>query len=161
MAILTAQQLKDRETPEFPIPIGGGDEVWARMPDIQLLILQGILPSPLLNGVIKMIGAWAGTPVTELTEEIIKESPDLLRFVDIMANAALVKPRVVLRFEDQVAPDMLLASDLTVATKKAILVAVCSRMASPAVVAAATEFPRERPGEGVGPDVPEIPAAAV
>lgn len=161
MAILTAQQLKERDTPEFPIDIGGGDEVWARMPDLQLMVMQGILPTPLLSAVAKMIGTWAGANVADLTEDAIRSSDKLLAFVDLLACAALLRPRVVLTAAEATDTETLTVADLTVATKKAILLAITDRMAPPAVVAAVQDFPGGGPGEGAGPDVPEVPAAPV
>lgn len=161
MAILTAKQLKDRESPEFAIDIGKGDSVWARVPDIQLLVLQGIMPTPLLGAVVKMIGAWVGTPISELTEDIISSNAQVLAFTNIMVTASLLKPKVVMTDADKIDDDTLLVTDLTLATRKEILIAVTNRIAAPAVVAAATEFPGEPAREGVGQDVPAVPAAAV
>lgn len=161
MAILTAQQLKAREFPEFEVQIGNGDQVLARVPDIQLMVLQGIMPTPLLGEVVKMIGEWAGTPIADLTEDVISSSEKLLFFVNLMVTNALVRPRAVLTEAELDGDETVLVTDLTVATRKAILLAVTTRMASPEVVAAVEEFPGEPAGAGTRQDVPPVPAAAV
>lgn len=160
MAILTAQQLKARETPEFTIDLGGGQQVRAKRPDLQLLVLKGVLPTPLLDEVVGLIGNWVGADLTHMPDDVIEHSEKLLDFVDTLVCAALVEPRVV-RAENELAGDALLVSDLTVATKKRIVVEVTNALAAPEVVADAKTFPGGEPGAGTGPDVPALQPAAV
>ncbi len=161
MAVLTAKQLEARENlADFTIDLGNGDEVIARVPDLQLLILQGVLPMPLLGAVSKMIGAWAGAAAADLTEDMIAESSTLLDFVNIFTVASLVAPKVVMT-PAEMGLDTVLVSSLTLNTRKQILNAVMNRMASPEVVAKAEAFPGGGSSAGAGSDVPEIQAAAV
>ncbi len=164
MAVLTARQLKDRESPEFSIDLGGGQEVIARLPDVQLMVLKGLLPTPLLGEMVKLVGQWAGTELLkDLTEDVIKESTKILAFVDAYVCAALVKPRVVATAADMDGKDdALLIDDLTIATRRLIVVkcaerASAERPAAPEVVAAAKEFPENGSGAGSGPDVSPVP----
>ena len=161
MAILTAKQLKEREAPEFPIDIGNGDQVWAQIPDFQLMVLTGIMPTPLLGEVVKLIGAWAGKPLDELTEEVIGSNDKLLHFVNLTTCHALLRPRVVMTAAEVTDDETVLVTDLKLATRKAILLAVTNRMANPEVVAVAQEFPGGQPRQGAGPDVPAVPAETV
>lgn len=162
MALITAKALKAREQPEFTIDLGDGIEVRARRPDMQLMLLRGLIPTPLFNGVMKMVGQWAGKGTEALTEEVLQSSLELLSFVNIFVCEAMVEPRVV---PDDVPIDAnencLHVSDLTLATRKNILVTVTMRSAAPEVAAAAETFPEERPGEGSRSDVPEVSPAAV
>lgn len=160
MALLTARQLKARETPEFLVDLGDGGEVLVRVPDVQLLILKNLIPLPLLGEVIKLVGAWTGK-VEELTEDLKDKSDDLLLFVDTYICAAVIAPRVVMqRHADD---DAMLASDLTLETKKKIMRAIDQHIAAATqeVVADATAFHQDRSSEGTGSDVQEVQPAAI
>src|SRR5258707_1097589 len=82
MGVLTAAALKAREFPQKTLDLGDGQEVIVRRPDLQLLVLQGRLHTPLLASVVKLIGEWAGSSVLDLTSDVIERSPDMLAFVD-------------------------------------------------------------------------------
>lgn len=164
MAILTAKELKDREVGEFPISIGNGQEVIVRRPDLQLLVLRGLLPVPMFSHVVRLVNDWAGsTAVSSIPDSVVQGSDELLTFVDTFVAAACVSPRVVLRPEDVQDDNTLLASDLLVETKKLIIFGVTKRVqaATREVTAIATEFPDGEPRAGSGPDVPEVLPAAV
>lgn len=159
MALLTAAELKDQEVAEFTFDLGGGKEVLLRKPDFQLLVLQGIIPMKLFTDVVKLVGDWVGA--SEVTEAISDSSDKLLSFVNPFVCACMVMPRVVMT-EAERTVDALVVSDLTLATKKAIVVAVTSRVAAePEVAAAAATFPAGGHGEGSGQDVQEVLPASV
>jgi hypothetical protein len=162
MALLTATQLREVERPEFTVDLGGGREVLVRAPDLQLLVLKNIISTPLLAEVVKLVGAWAGAGISDLTEDIIKSSDKLLHFVNVYVCAALVQPKAVMTVEER-SDEAVWVDDLTVDTKKTIVTAVARRVsaAHQEVVAAASSFPEGGPGEGAGPDVPALQAAAV
>lgn len=162
MAILTAGQLKDRERPEFLIDLGNGQEVLVRAPDLQLLVLKNLLPTPLLAEVVKMVGQWAGAGITDLTEEVIAKSDKLVAFVDTYVCACMLDPKVVLTAEELV-DGALTVADLTLNTKKRIVMEVTAKVAAAQreVAAAATEFPEGGPGAGSGPDVQALQPEAV
>lgn len=148
MAILTAAQLKALETPEFTIDIGGGHEVVVRRPDLQLLVLKGLLPTPLLGETARLVGAWAGADTAALTEDVIQGSDNVLTMVNAYICAAMVTPRVVMTAEEVSAlnGDALLVTDLTLGTKRRIVIqCAATPKATTEVVAAATEFPENGP----------------
>lgn len=152
MAILTAQQLKDRETPERTVDIGNGDEVRIRRPDLQTLVFEGFLPTPLLNSVLLMIGEWAGKDAKNITEDVVAKSTELREFIDRWLCAAIVEPRVTLNGE----AGTVAVTDLTLKTKVALFSASFQTDFQTPVrevaVATATEFPEVGSGAGSGPD---------
>lgn len=158
----TAQQIRERERPTFDIDLGDGLVVEATLPDMQMLVLKGQLPTPLLAEVVRLVGAWVGTDNIELTEEVIAGSENLLLFVDTIVCASVVMPRIAMTEAERRGDDgVLLVSDFRLATRKKIFVEVTTRMPAPAVVADAKTFPTVGPGDGGRPDVPEVQAAAV
>lgn len=163
--ILSAAQLKAIETPEFLIDIGNGLEVQVRRPDLDLLVLKGLLPTPLLGEMVRMVGAWAGADLSALTEDVIAASEKVLQFVNTYVCTAMVVPRVVMTEEEKAAlgGDALLPSDLSLKTRRLIVIkcAEKSSMATREVVAAAKDFPENGSGAGSGPDVPPLQPAAV
>lgn len=165
MAVMTAREWKDAESPELIIDVGGGREVRARRPDIGLLVLKGLMPTPLLAEVVKIIGAWTGTALTELSEDLAEKNDKVLEFLDTYVCAACVQPRVVATQEELEAlgGEALLVTDLTVATKRLIVVRCTQQVqaATTEVVAAAKEFPQVGSSEGARPDVSEVSPAPV
>lgn len=164
MAVVSAKEFKALETPEFPIDIGGGREIIVRRPDLQLMVLKGLLPTPLLGEMVKLVGEWAGADINSLTEDVIAANDKVLMFVNTYVSQALVSPRMVLTQEalDALGGDALLPDDLTLTTRKMIVMRVSTRTAATQeVVAAAKEFPEDGPREGSGPDVPPVPPATV
>ena len=160
--ILSAQQLKAIETPEFTIDLGDGLEVLVRRPDLDLLVLKGLLPTPLLGEMVKMVGSWAGAEMSALTEDVIESSEKVLTFVNTYVCTAMLAPQVVLTKEEKTA-DNLLITDLTLKTRRLILIK-CAEKSSKAtreVVAAAKDFPENGSLEGTGPDVSAVPDATV
>jgi hypothetical protein len=162
--ILTARQLKSIETPEFSIDLGNGLEVIVRRPDLDLLVLKGLLPTPLLGEMVKMVGEWAGSDVSTLTEDVISASDKVLTFVNTYVCEAMVKPRVVMTKaeQDALGGDALLPSDLSLKTRRLIVIR-CAEQSSAAreVVAAAKDFPENGSGEGTGSDVPAVPDPSI
>lgn len=156
MPVLTAQQWKDSETPEFQIDLGGGREVTVRQPDLQLLVLKGMLPSPLLNEVVKLVGEWATSSLASLSENIIEKNANILTFVNTFVCTACVSPRVVQTKDEQAAlsGDAMLVDDLTLATRKRIILLIAQHnqdalkaaAAATEVTAAAKDFPEDGPG---------------
>lgn len=165
MAVISAKALKALETPEFTLDMGGGKEIQLRRPDFQLLLLKGLIPTPLLGEVVKLVGQWAGADMHTLTEDIIASSEKLLLFVNTYVCTAMVSPRCVMTADEQTAlgGDALLPDDLTLTTRK-MIVRKCAEpqtQATREVVADATEFPQVGSGEGTRPDVLPVSAAAV
>lgn len=164
MARLTARQLRQRENEVFSIDIGNGDEVLVRRPDMQLLVLQGTMPMAIFGEVLNLFSDWAGkTKLADIPETVIQESDKLLTFVNMFVCEALVDPKVVQTQAEQTTEDILLVSELTMQTKKAIILGVTNHVQAinQEVVAAAKEFPEGGLREGVGSDVPALQPATV
>ncbi len=159
MALLSAKSLKQRETGERLVDIGNGDEVMIRRPDIQVLVLKQAMPLPLLASVIKIVSEWSNTNITDMSEELIKESTTAMQFIDLWVTAAMVSPKI----SETGGDDSIMLADLTLATKMRIFRAsiAVGEPARAAAVEAATEFPEVGPGEGTRPDVPTVPSAPV
>ena len=158
--ILTATQLKSREKPEFAVDLGGGDEVWVRRPDLQAMVLTGLIPTPLLNEVIKTIAAWSGTNLTEVTEDIVQSSEKVSEFIDCWLIEAMVNPRAS---RDTPGPETVLLTDLTLASKVKIFSTTFNYDAEKrkAAVDAATRFPENGSGAGSPSDVSDVSTQAV
>lgn len=142
MAILTAEKLKALEHPEFTVDIGGGNEVLVRRPDVEYLVLKGLLPAPLLKMVIGLVTEWVGNGPLTMPDEVVEHNEELLQFVNTMCCTCCVQPRIVPVGEDP-GEDGVPVDALTLSTRKRIVVAISQSLAPPEVVAAATEFPQE------------------
>lgn len=159
MAVLTATELKAMEMPEFTMDLGGGREIVVRRPDFQLLVLKGLLPTPLLSEMVKLVGEWAAADMNALTEDLIEKNDKLLTFVNTYVCHAMVSPRVVATAAEQAAlgGDALLPEDLSLVTKRRIVIRCAMQdKATREVVAAAKDFPENGHGTGSGPDVPPL-----
>lgn len=171
MAVLSAKELKDRESPERKIDIGGGDEVVVRRPDLPTLVYEGVMPMPLLSAVVKSISGWAGNGETEVTSDMMSKDDSLRKFVDAWVCCTVVEPRIVRPPDAKdceeptpfVKPeDAVLVSDLTLATRAKIFRETFSFGKDYAAAAeAAKRFPDGGSGEGAGPDVQAVQPAAV
>lgn len=162
MAILTAAQLKDRESPPVTVELGDGAEVLCRRPDLPTLLYEGLLPTPLMAKVIQTIANWSDIGADAVTADMLANDVAMRDFVNRWVCAALVQPRAVM---DPLEPaaDAVCVNDLTLATRAAIF-GKTFRFPTPAqkaVTAGAERFPDVGHGEGAGQDVPEVQPAAV
>lgn len=116
MALLTAKQLKRRESPEFIVDLGDGSEVLCRFPDLPTLIFEKFLPLQMVNKVLGIIRQWTGTE-SEINAESLDNSDEVSQFVDRWLVAAMVSPRCVLKQEDATGEDVIWVNDLRMPTK--------------------------------------------
>lgn len=155
MALLSAAQLKQRESPEFLVTLpGDGGQILARRPDLQTLIFEGFIPSPLINEVVRLVSDWAGKDdLAELTEEMVKKSIQMREFMNRWVCASMVSPKCALT-EDGRDEQTVVITDLTLQTRMEVFNATFAYDAKEraAEVTAATAFPEVGSGERSGPN---------
>lgn len=165
MALLSAKQLKHRESPEIVVDLGDGDTVLCRRPDLQTLIFQKFMPMPLMGEVASLISQWMGKGETEVTEAALERSDKLATFVDRWLVASMVAPRAVLTHEEVLDDDTICILDLRLATKSLIFKETFSfgfeSKERTDEVSAATEFPEVGSSEGSRQDGEAVRPAAV
>lgn len=162
MALLTAAQLKARETPEFLVDLGDGAQVLVRRPDLQTLIFNKFMPLELVGEVMSLISQWIGKDMNDLTAEALAHSDDMSSFVDRWLCASMISPRCVMTAAEKT-DGVIAIEDLTLDTKAHIFKSTFEHDAQQrtAEVAAASTFPEVGPGEGSGPDGEEVQPAPV
>lgn len=178
MPRLTAKQLKARDSLPFSIVIGtdrdGNEEtIIVRYPDIRRMLLDGILPVPLLSDAVKMVGEWVGTNIQQADEDqrrkvmqtISEHGTKLIQFFDIWACASMVEPKAVMKQEDaDPEHDVMWIGDLSTQTKERIFNGVTvhdpKAETRKAERASAATFPADGPSEGTASDVSELQPAA-
>jgi hypothetical protein len=173
MAILTPKELLEHESPERVVDLGGGKELQCRLPDLDTLLYEGLMPMPLMSAVVKTVASWAGAETKDITADMLAKNEAMRTFVDKWVCAAMVSPRAVQPPpppEDgsepppfRVPPDAVLVTSLTLATRAKVFKETFSLNSEQRqeTAAKAERFPDVGPGAGSGPDVPAVPAASV
>lgn len=162
MGILSAKEFRQHEVRESLIDVGDGNQILVRRPDLETLVFNGLLPTPLFDDVVKIIAEWRGLSESDVAEDMRKNSATLSAFIDKWVSFACVQPRVVLTPE-AAGDDAVFINDLRIETRLRIFAETfdgqaAARTIRRAVLTAAKEFRQDGSGETVGSDVPAVRA---
>jgi hypothetical protein len=100
VAILTAKDFKQRETPDIVVPVGPDVEVRCRVPDLAALLFTQLLPMELTQHVIESTLQMEGLDQEAKGKKALSD-PEFLKFLEHWICAVCVEPRVTMQVPDE------------------------------------------------------------